>query len=239
MPDNFYLNKLYPLQDEVLNLLTKPEVDFYLTGGTALSRYYLQHRYSDDLDFFVNDHPEFKKQCNTVISLFKQFTYKSEITTTSDSFVRMMLTKDKIVLKIDLVNDVSAHFGDFINCRIFNRIDSWQNILSNKICAMSRREVKDVVDMLFVAQKYAFNWEEIFIQAREKDLWVEPIEICRILNEFPTNLINKIKWIYKIDVAVIEQNLKIIHNDIFYGNINTLFKDRKEKGTINHSQFTI
>jgi hypothetical protein len=186
MPDNFYLNKLYPLQDEVLNLLTKPEVDFYLTGGTALSRYYLQHRYSDDL-----------------------------------------------------VNDVSAHFGDFINCRIFNRIDSWQNILSNKICAMSRREVKDVVDMLFVAQKYAFNWEEIFIQAREKDLWVEPIEICRILNEFPTNLINKIKWIYKIDVAVIEQNLKIIHNDIFYGNINTLFKDRKEKGTINHSQFTI
>lgn len=25
---------------------------FYLTGGTALSEYYLQHRYSEDLDFF-------------------------------------------------------------------------------------------------------------------------------------------------------------------------------------------
>jgi len=26
--------------------------NFYFTGGTALSKYYLQHRYSDDLDFF-------------------------------------------------------------------------------------------------------------------------------------------------------------------------------------------
>ncbi|MCD4795127.1 MAG: nucleotidyl transferase AbiEii/AbiGii toxin family protein [Bacteroidales bacterium] len=27
---------------------------FYLTGGTALVRFYLNHRYSEDLDFFVN-----------------------------------------------------------------------------------------------------------------------------------------------------------------------------------------
>ncbi|MDR1421550.1 MAG: nucleotidyl transferase AbiEii/AbiGii toxin family protein, partial [Coriobacteriales bacterium] len=27
---------------------------FYLTGGTALSRIYYAHRFSDDLDFFVN-----------------------------------------------------------------------------------------------------------------------------------------------------------------------------------------
>jgi predicted nucleotidyltransferase component of viral defense system len=26
---------------------------FFLTGGTALSRYYTHHRYSDGLDFFV------------------------------------------------------------------------------------------------------------------------------------------------------------------------------------------
>jgi hypothetical protein len=27
--------------------------EFFLTGGTALSAFYLQHRYSDDLDFFT------------------------------------------------------------------------------------------------------------------------------------------------------------------------------------------
>ncbi|MDR2095073.1 MAG: nucleotidyl transferase AbiEii/AbiGii toxin family protein [Treponema sp.] len=28
---------------------------FFLTGGTALSRAYYPHRYSDDLDFFYAD----------------------------------------------------------------------------------------------------------------------------------------------------------------------------------------
>ncbi|MDZ7317466.1 MAG: nucleotidyl transferase AbiEii/AbiGii toxin family protein, partial [candidate division KSB1 bacterium] len=35
---------------------------FYLSGGTALSRHYFNHRYSDDLDFFLNNdsaYPEF------------------------------------------------------------------------------------------------------------------------------------------------------------------------------------
>jgi len=27
--------------------------DFYLTGGTALAAFYLNHRYSEDLDFFT------------------------------------------------------------------------------------------------------------------------------------------------------------------------------------------
>ncbi|MFH1146292.1 MAG: nucleotidyl transferase AbiEii/AbiGii toxin family protein [Pseudomonadota bacterium] len=32
---------------------------FYLTGGTALSRHYFAHRYSDNLDLFVNKDPDF------------------------------------------------------------------------------------------------------------------------------------------------------------------------------------
>jgi predicted nucleotidyltransferase component of viral defense system len=48
------------------------EVDFYLTGRTALSRCYLMHRYSDDLDFFLNPHAGFKSQSKKVISLIIQ-----------------------------------------------------------------------------------------------------------------------------------------------------------------------
>jgi hypothetical protein len=40
-----YFNGLYPLQDEVLQTI-KNEA-FYLTGGTALSRFHYQHRFSD------------------------------------------------------------------------------------------------------------------------------------------------------------------------------------------------
>jgi len=36
----------------------KSGTPFYLTGGTALSRGYFNHRYSDDLDLFVNNHKD-------------------------------------------------------------------------------------------------------------------------------------------------------------------------------------
>lgn len=46
---------LNSLQREILLVLTKDKLftkNFYLSGGTALSEYYLHHRISEDLDFF-------------------------------------------------------------------------------------------------------------------------------------------------------------------------------------------
>jgi|GEM_PF-2304594 len=53
----WYQNKLYPLQDTVCASIAeaKGSLELYLTGGTCLSRCYLDHRYSDDLDFFYHD----------------------------------------------------------------------------------------------------------------------------------------------------------------------------------------
>ena len=44
--------------DEIKNNSWVKE-NFYLSGGTALSAFYLQHRYSDDLDFFSEELKEF------------------------------------------------------------------------------------------------------------------------------------------------------------------------------------
>ncbi len=59
MDQRRYFDLLYPFQDEVLRVVSGLETDFYLTGGTAASRGYLNHRFSDDLDFFVNDDRRF------------------------------------------------------------------------------------------------------------------------------------------------------------------------------------
>jgi predicted nucleotidyltransferase component of viral defense system len=71
MHGNIYRDKIYPFQDRILKVLEGLDLDFYLTGGTALSRCYLQHRYSDDLDLFVNSHSTFKNQCKTMINACK------------------------------------------------------------------------------------------------------------------------------------------------------------------------
>ena len=48
---------LTPFQKELLRVIGNSNLadNFYLTGGTALAAFYLQHRYSEDLDFFTAD----------------------------------------------------------------------------------------------------------------------------------------------------------------------------------------
>lgn len=54
MSDKYYTDRLYPLQDRVLKEIQSIDSFLYLTGGTVVSRVYLHHRYSDDLDLFAN-----------------------------------------------------------------------------------------------------------------------------------------------------------------------------------------
>lgn len=65
------MNKLLEYQDKVLKLLAGKMEDFYLAGGTALSRVYFKHRISYDLDFFT------KKFSKNKISMVMQELSKS------------------------------------------------------------------------------------------------------------------------------------------------------------------
>ena len=66
-PPSFYFEKLYPLQDEVLAVVSRLDTGLYLTGGTAASRAYLRHRFSDDLDLFADDDHRFGLWAERVI----------------------------------------------------------------------------------------------------------------------------------------------------------------------------
>ncbi len=222
MPETFYQDKVYSLQDQILYLVQDAGVEFYLTGGTALSRYYLNHRYSEDLDFFVNQHPDFKVQCRKVIDLLRPSNLDYETGTTSDSFIRIFIKKEEIQIKVDFVDDVLFHYGGFEKFVSFHRVDNWRNILSNKICALTRLEPKDIVDLLFIAKRYSFSWEEVLIEAKEKDLWAEPLGVSKVIKDFNPNFFESIKWVEPIVKDKLVKNLKTLHKDIFYGNINSL-----------------
>jgi predicted nucleotidyltransferase component of viral defense system len=222
MQGQFYADKLYPLQDDVLRIIEKAEVDFYLTGGTALSRCYLMHRYSDDLDLFLNAHPAFKEQSKKMVSLFKKNNLGCTVSTASESFVRVLIERNDIFLKIDFVNDVHFHYGRIEKTEIFSKVDNWRNILSNKICALSRMESKDIVDVLFIANRYEFSWEDILCEAREKDLWVEPLEVCKSISNFQKASMDAIRWISPVDTALLAGMIKPLHDDIFHGYDNSL-----------------
>ena len=205
-----------------MEMVQEQKVDFYLTGGTALSRCYLNHRYSDDLDFFVNEAPDFKKQTERVVSAIRKAGMQIELGTASESFLRITVLKDEVPLKIDFVNDVIYHYGDFEAAHFFNKIDSWRNILSNKLSAVSRLEPKDIADLLFIAKKFAFEWPDIMEEAKNKDLWIEPLNVSRIIKEFPVDLFDSVKWITPVAKKKLSKELYQMHDDIFYGHSNSL-----------------
>lgn len=125
-------------------------------------------------------------------------------------------------MKIDLVNDTSYHHGEFYFDNTLGKIDSWQNILSNKITAIFRYEPKDIVDIWAISKKFQFSWQEIFEEAKKKETAVDPIIIKEILDAFPQSLLDSISWIGEIDKNMIIDDLNRISLDIFEGNNNSL-----------------
>lgn len=142
--DSFYEDTLYPLQDKVLALVDSMKLPFYLTGGTALSRGYFNHRYSDDLDFFTNKYPDFGLTVAKITSELKKH-FQIEENIRAESYVSL---KVESLLKVDFVNDVSYRYGKDVKMDLYSKVDNLENILSNKISALvNRDELKDVVDI--------------------------------------------------------------------------------------------
>ena len=225
MPKDYYQNTLYPIQDKVLDVVANLPVDFYLTGGTALSRAYLHHRYSDDLDFFVNDHPDFKLQVNNVFQTLKRNFRSVEAMVADDAFARFLVYDQGASLKLDFVNDVSYRKGSYVETPIFSRTDNLSNILSNKLTALGRYTAKDVVDIVYICHHLFYNWEEVVNDACEKDLWVNPVQIAEVLEQFPTAKLNEIIWIDKAPTPEwFTTQIGIIIPDILRGQENSIFQ---------------
>jgi len=208
----------------VLNIVEKLPVDFYLTGGTALSRVYLHHRYSDDLDFFVNNSSDFKSQVNSVIKALKETGLKPETSVADDGFARIFIVEGKNSLKLDFVNDVPFRSGMPVVTSLFKRTDNLHNILSNKITALGRCASKDVVDTVFICEIMEFNWEEILKDAYEKDLWVNPVNIVEVLEQFPIKNLLEITWIKEPPTPDwFRSQIDRIIPDILVGSSNSLY----------------
>ncbi|MBW2738056.1 MAG: hypothetical protein JRE64_04230 [Deltaproteobacteria bacterium] len=66
------------------------------------------------------------------------------------------------------------------------------------------------------------SWEDIIEEAKKKDLWVEPIEVSKIIKEFPIELLTPIKWITQPDLKQAQVSLVLISEDILKGDQNSL-----------------
>jgi predicted nucleotidyltransferase component of viral defense system len=200
LPSEYYEKNLYPLQDGVLNTISQGGTGFFLTGGTALSRAYYRHRYSDDLDFFVNSSTEYDEQIDTIFSKLAENGFSWNTSSDfirADNFVSFKVYRGNpdILLKLDFVNDLVPHFGPLVKTALFPRTDSVQNILSNKITAIFRYAAKDVADIREIFLHEKIDWPETFRQAREKEAGIEIPLVCEMITGIPEGEFDGLAWI--------------------------------------------
>ena len=202
LPSGYYKEKLYPLQDGVLNTISRSDTDFFLTGGTALSRAYYNHRYSDDLDFFINQSQTYNEQLDTILALLREdgFFWNIEndyIRAEHFTTVKVGNKSSDILLKLDFVNDLVPHFGGIQRTSLFHRTDSIRNILSNKLSAVFRYASKDIADIREIALNESVNWKEAIQEARQKEYGIDVPYICEILKSMPESEFERISWTKK------------------------------------------
>ncbi len=217
--------KLYRLQDNFLDFWKTLDFPFYLTGGTALGRFYLNHRYSEDLDFFVNQNENY----NEYIEIFSKkintfFNVENKKTLKYDVFSRFFINDNNTLLKIEFVNDVAYRTGEPNNI-YFGKIDTPFNILSNKISTIiNREEPKDMFDIIHIALNYKFNWKDVFFETKEKNI-INEIDVEQRINSFPVELFEKVTWmVKKSNNEFCQKCLRIIADDFLTGSDNSLSK---------------
>jgi len=125
--------------------------EFYFTGGTALSELYLQHRESDDLDFFSLKSFDPQSIFSRLTQWSDEFNYKILYEFIDPTHIYFLTFGDGFRLKIDFAPYPYNQLDEpklFINKM---KADSLRDIAANKMIVLSqRREIKDFVDLYFI-----------------------------------------------------------------------------------------
>jgi len=189
--DSIDYKKLYELQDQVFAIVFETENIFYLTGGTCLSRFHQEKRYSDDIDFFTNNSPRYSFAVRKIkFAIQKKIDLAIEIE--SKNFTRFKIGN---LLKVDFVNDIASRYKDLIVTKTGYIVDNVENILSNKLTAVVGRDnPKDIFDIYLIAKFYSFSWKDILDSAHEKAIFSDEELIVR-LKSFPEGLLKNLKLI--------------------------------------------
>jgi predicted nucleotidyltransferase component of viral defense system len=179
-------------QKLALDLIAKTQLSstFYFSGGTALAHYYLQHRKSEDLDFFCEN--EFDPQQVTIILKsiqkdlqFAKFDYQSSF----NRNLYFLKFVDGYTLKLEFT------YYPFRQIEQPQKkdgllVDSPIDIATNKLFTIVQKpRGRDYFDLYHLIDKYFYKIEDLRMKAKLKFDWhVDPLQLASRLNEIGNKL---------------------------------------------------
>lgn len=158
---------------------------FYFTGGTALSHYYLQHRLSEDLDFFNQSEFSTLDITLAIKGLQSKIGYKSlDIQTSFNrNIFHLASSKDKS-LKIEFTY---FPFPQIQQPKVINnlKVDSLIDIAVNKLFIIAQKpRGRDYYDLFYINKLKTINLDELRLSAKRKFDWhVDPLQLGSKLHQ--------------------------------------------------------
>lgn len=198
---------LNPFQKRTLEIFKKTPLTnkFYLSGGTALAEFYLQHRFSEDLDFFTSqelDLEELKKFANLIAKESKiqevEFQHGFGLYT-------FFLKQKEIAHKIDFGQypfEPIEKLNDFDGLKVESLFD----IAVNKTHTIAfRPRLRDFIDLYFIFErKPDWSFDYLFQKSFEKfEMRVDALQLGENLIQVKT-LADMPKMIKKVDLKKVQ-----------------------------------
>lgn len=125
---------------------------FYLTGGTALSAFYLQHRHSEDLDFFTELEVDlefvlgFLRTTPNVVNIQHERKY--------DRRLFLLHYHRQRTMKVEFTKYPFPPLEPHLAVEGV-QVDSCRDILANKLIALTdRKDFKDYLDVYFLLREF-------------------------------------------------------------------------------------
>jgi hypothetical protein len=227
---NEYYKEVYRIQDKVLKAIDETGLNFYLSGGTALGRFLLNHRYSDDLDFLIHNDANFIENIQHIGQHLNAKGMIVDPKITDIAFSRLWVYErrepDKEPLKIDFLDEKDIpHFGPYIRTPYYSKVDNLRNILSNKLSFISRKSPKDIADIWIICKNLSFRWDELIGEASRKRV-IEELQVVQSLKDFNSAELNRVNWIKPVKIEDFEKDREMIIEDIITKSENKLFQSK-------------
>jgi hypothetical protein len=206
------------LQQEFLTVFSRipDQARFYLTGGTALTEFYLGHRLSFDLDLFTSDQELIIPTSFQIQTLGVASGFEITVIRRFASFVEFVISRGDESLKVDLALDSPFRFSPPIDSEIGVWVNDLQDLQIDKLLAYyGRAEPRDAVDLFFIFQQNSVS--RLLQLAAQKDPGFDLYWFAVALNRaenFPDEIE---RWPVKMLQPVSIMNLKRSFLDLAQG----------------------
>lgn len=160
---------------------------FHLGGGAALAGVFLSHRTSRDVDLFTHGHEAHRDLVRALPDAAVEAGGRFVVLRDAGGHVRGKLTIGEVELEVDAVHEALADLEPPAGTFEGVTVESLADLRAAKLtCLLSRREPRDLVDVLFL-ERAGFRPEADLELALRKDAGIDPAILAWLIAEFPTD----------------------------------------------------